>query len=86
MQSCISLSGARHLSRLLKGGLLELVGHIGGGILLLLQLGLGRDLAVNTAVDDSGLLGSVSRTVVDLRGLLLQAGNFLLGLLDVLWK
>ena len=86
MQSCISLSGARHLSRLLEGGLLELVGHIGGGVLLLLQLGLGRDLTIHTAVDDSGLLGGVSRTVVDLRGLLLQAGNFLLGLLDVLWK
>ena len=80
---CNTLCLAVGLGRLLEAGLLELFRHVGSSVLLLLQLGFSGNLAVHTAVLDSGLLGGVSGTVDG--GLFrLEAVNLLLGLLDVL--
>jgi hypothetical protein len=66
----------------LEGGLLELLGGVSSSILLLGKLGLGSGKTVGLG----GLLSSISAAAVGL-GLslfFLEAGNLLLGLLDVL--
>jgi hypothetical protein len=71
-----------HLFLVLQRSLLQLIGSIGGTVLLLGQLGLGGGGTVGLR----GLLRSVGGTAVglDLSLLLLQAGDLFLGLLDVL--
>lgn len=66
----------------LKGSLLELLGGIRHGILLLLLL----SVAVDTIVLLRRLLGGIGGASVGLRGgkLLLELGDLLLSLLDVL--
>lgn len=73
--------------RVLNRSLLELLGDIGGGIVLLLQLSFGGDFAIDTAVLNSDLLGMVGGTLaVRVRLFLLQTLDLLLSLLDVLHK
>lgn len=71
-----------NLLLVLEGGRLELLSGVSGSVLLLGELGLGSGETVSLG----GLLRSISAAAVGL-GLslfLLEAGNLLLGLLDVL--
>lgn len=73
----------RRLCLLLQRGLLQLLGCISHRILLLRQLGLGR----GSPIDLSRLLRGIGGTAVRLgnvRLFFLQAGNLILGLLNVL--
>jgi hypothetical protein len=73
--------------RVLNRSLLELLGDIRSGIVLLLQLSFGGDFTIDTAVLNSDLLGMVGSTLaVRVRLFLLQTLDLLLSLLDVLHK
>lgn len=72
-----------NLFLVLQRSLLQLISRIGSSVVFLGQLGLGRGGTVGLC----GLLGGVGGTAVglDLGLLLLQAGDLLLSLLDVLF-
>lgn len=69
-----------------KRGLLQILGSVSSGILLLVLLGFSRSFAVDTAVLLSGLLSIVSSTLIGLGRFILQFGNLFLGLGDVLYR
>lgn len=65
-------------------GLLEIFGRVVDSVLLLLQLGLGGDLAVDAGVELCGLLGVIAGAVVGVLGFGFESVDLLLGLCDVL--
>lgn len=78
------ISKASSLCLVLKRRLLEILRSVSGSVLLLAQLRLSRGFAIDTAVLLSRLLRGIRSSVIGLGGLILQSGDFFLGLDNVL--